>query len=953
MPKPRNDHAHSWQHIWIPTIPLRGVLILPFVLLLSVTVGLIGWLSIRNGEHAIHEVASQLRHEVSNRILERLYDYLSTPHIINHINADAVQLNVLMPQDYITWQQVLAEQLDLFSDLSFIQLGTEQGHYLGMGRLADESLVLEKTVPVADGVIYQQHQVNNNGEPIELRKQVDHYDITTQAWYQTALQNQAIGWSEVHHLPSTQQLGLIATRAFTEDTDGQATGFFVSHLPLARISEFLQRVKVGWVGEVFITDRNGLLLASSSDKSPFIRSSDYQGTLRVAAIDSPEPLVRETAKFLTDYFGSLSEIEKQAEQLKIIQQLEFTRNGIRHFVQITPFRDGRGLDWLIIIVAPETAFLETIHHHSDITVLIALIALMIALLIGSLTSRWITKPIQYLKVASQKLAAGHWEQRLPTERRDEIGALAQSFSSMALQLRDSFNRLERFNQSLEELVDIRTQELSATVAELEKARYQAESANRAKSEFLANMTHELLTPMNAILGFTQLLQLDSNLRSDQQESLKMVEESGQQLLKLINEVLEIAKLETGQAGLIPQNFDFHQLLHHIKERVRIRAEHKGLEVIFERNSELPQYLRADASKLAEILFNLLDNALKFTESGYIALRVSYQTKALQTHRLFFEIADTGQGIEDFQQDSLFEGLSLNTKQRGAGLSLCITRQYIRMMGGDIQVNSQVGEGSVFAFDVQVELAALEDITHHQTHHVNQRVIGLVPNQPHYKLLVVEDRQENRLLLTQLLKTVGFHVEEAVNGEQAVEICQMLEPDLIWMDLRMPVMDGFAAMQQIKAHPCSKDIVIIALTANAATQERQAILEAGFADLVIKPFKESTIFNKLAEHLGVQYIYDTPTTNPLAEILEIPTAPVLTAEALSKLSETWLREMQLAAAQVDSELAMAQLELIMESHPELVTPLTQLVQDFNFEEILELTRQALNLAGVLESDLPGL
>jgi len=953
MPKSRNDHAHSWQHTWLPTIPLRSVLILPFVLLLSVTIGSIGWLSIRNGEHAIHEVASQLRHEVSNRILERLYDYLSTPHIINHINADAVQLNVLTPQDYTTWQQVLTEQLDLFSDLSFIQLGTEQGGYLGMGRLADGSLVLEKTVTAVDEVIYQQYQANTEGQPVELRKQVTDYDITAQTWYQTARQNQAIGWSEVHHLPSTQQLGLIATRAFTQGTDERAIGFFVSHLPLANISEFLQRVKVGWVGEVFITDRNGLLLASSSDRSPFIRSPDYQGTRRVAAIDSPEPLIRDTAKFLTDYFGNLSEIEKQADQLKIIQQLEFTRDNVRHFVQITPFRDGRGLDWLIILVAPETAFLETIHHHSDITILIALIALMIALLMGSLTSRWITKPIQDLKVASQKLAAGHWEQRLPTERRDEIGALAQSFSSMALQLRDSFNRLERFNQSLEELVDIRTQELSATVAELEKARYQAESANRAKSEFLANMTHELLTPMNAILGFTQLLQLDNNLRADQQESLQMVEASGQQLLKLINEVLEIAKLETGQAGLIAQNFDFHQLLHHVKERVRIRAEHKGLEVAFERSTELPQYLRADASKLAEILFNLLDNALKFTDSGYIALRVAYQTKALHTHRLFFEIEDTGQGIEDFQQDSLFEGLSLNTKQRGAGLSLCITRQYIRMMGGDIQVKSQVGEGSIFTFDVQVELAALEDAMHQQTRYTHQRVLGLVPNQPRYKLLVVEDRQENRLLLTQLLKTVGFQVEEAVNGEEAVAICQTLEPDLIWMDLRMPVMDGFAAMQKIKAHPCSKNILIIALTANAGAQEREAILAAGFADLVIKPFKESTIFSKLAEHLGVQYIYETPTTTPLADIVETPTIPVLTAEALSALSETWLREMQLAAAQVDSELAMAQLELIMDAHPELAAPLIQLVQDFNFEEILELTRQALNLAGILESDLPGL
>jgi PAS domain S-box-containing protein len=335
------------------------------------------------------------------------------------------------------------------------------------------------------------------------------------------------------------------------------------------------------------------------------------------------------------------------------------------------------------------------------------------------------------------------------------------------------------------------------ITHLQEARRAAEAANQAKSAFLANMSHELRTPLNAILGFTQLMDRDPNLTAEQQENLGIINRSGEHLLALINEVLEMSKIEAGRVTLEENSFDLYRLLDGLEEMFRLRARDKGLALSFERAENVPQYVRTDEGKLRQVLSNLLGNAVKFTQEGGVALRVGTKDEGRRTKdqppsvvrrsSLVFEVEDTGPGMAPEELavvfDPFVQATSGQQPQEGTGLGLSISQQYVRLMGGDITVSSEVGRGSLFQFDVQAGLADAAEV---QAAQPRRRVLGLEPNQPIYRLLVAEDKETNRQLLVKLLEPLGFEVQEAVNGQEAIEVWERWEPHLIWMDMRMPV-----------------------------------------------------------------------------------------------------------------------------------------------------------------------
>ncbi|MBD2449036.1 PAS domain S-box protein [Nostoc sp. FACHB-152] len=528
-------------------------------------------------------------------------------------------------------------------------------------------------------------------------------------------------------------------------------------------------------------------------------------------------------------------------------------------------------------------------------------------------------------------------------------------------------------QRVSELIAIGRSRHKAEEA-LRIAKEAAETANRSKSAFLANMSHELRTPLNAILGFAQLMERDTTLTQRQRDSLAIINRSGEHLLNLINDVLEMSKIEAGRVVLQPKSFDLYGLLQNLQDMFRVRAEAKNLTLAFELAPNLPQYIFTDESKLRQILINLLSNAIKFTSTGGVTLVakigkndqkseitanifspselrkiLSIETTALAKnesqstneadHSFFisFEIADTGLGIAEDELDSLFQPFvqtaSGSQAREGTGLGLTISRQFVQLMGGDIQLKSAVGHGSTFYFDIKIELAQSLEIAP-QT--VPRKVIALAPGQPVYRILIVDDRKDNCDLLTQLFNTIGFETLAAANGQEAIALWQAWHPHLIWMDMRMPIMDGYEATRQIRAmeqvqiqssNPKPRT-VIIALTASAFEEQRSNILAAGCDDLIRKPFREEVLFNKIVEFLRVNYIYAQEQEN---------TAPLTSVhpQDLMIMPDEWRNALYQAAIQVDAEVILQLIAQIPETHLALFERLTDLVNRFCFDEIIEL------------------
>lgn len=472
--------------------------------------------------------------------------------------------------------------------------------------------------------------------------------------------------------------------------------------------------------------------------------------------------------------------------------------------------------------------------------------------------------------------------------------------------------------------------------QLAKAKEIAENANLAKSRFLANMSHELRTPLNAVLGFTQLMQRDESLSPENKQNLTIINRSGQNLLELIDDILEMSKIEAGQITLNENSFDLYYLLDSLEEMFSLKAKSRSLDLILNRDPDLPQYIKTDEGKLRQVLINLLSNAIKFTPEGSVSL---YAKTTTQKNRLYFAVEDTGVGISPDEIDKLFNPFEQTEagrkSQEGTGLGLPISQNFVRLMGGELVVMTNIDRGTTFSFEIAFKLVETSEIARTQ----KLRVIGLEANQPQYRILVVDDRLESRILLTKLLSSVGFQVKEAENGQAAITIWQNWEPHLIWMDMRMPILDGYEATRIIKAHTKGQAIAIIALTASAFEEERHLVLDAGCDDFVRKPFSEEVLWEKMAQHLGVRYIYAEP--NALPTVAKNASAWELSPESLKVMPAEWLEQVYQAADRVNNKLLFGLIEQIPPEHKYLATELANLVSNFRCDKILDLIEGSRN------------
>ncbi|MEG3921689.1 AAA family ATPase [Microcoleus sp. T3_A4] len=508
--------------------------------------------------------------------------------------------------------------------------------------------------------------------------------------------------------------------------------------------------------------------------------------------------------------------------------------------------------------------------------------------------------------------------------------------------------LADYNRTLEQQVSDRTLELQREIIERQRAEDAAQQANRAKSTFLANMSHELRTPLNAILGFSQLMNRSSNLLQEQQEHLSIITRSGEHLLELINQVLDLSKIEAGRTTLNETNFDLHRLLDDIENMFQLPAEKKGLQLLVERMVDVPQYVRTDEIKLRQILINLISNAIKFTSEGGIYVKIKNQDLAQQ---ICFEIEDTGAGIDVSELDKIFEAF-VQTKtgeesQQGTGLGLTIARSFVQLMGGEMTVSSRAGGGTIFKFDIKVNSVESAD---RQREQPTRRVMAIAPNQPRYRIIVADDAFDNRQLLVKLLSAIGFEVYEAKNGREAIEKWEQYSPHLIFMDMRMPVMDGYEATKQIKegnhrgiaptenedfvgvVPPCLPQTAIIAITASSFEEEKAVVLSIGCDDFIRKPFREANIFDALHKHIGVQFVFEELNAAPSFTENEVN---VLTKTAFSELPPQLVANLQQAISNLDLEQMQIVISQIREINQPLARASAACIKNFQYEQLLNL------------------
>ncbi|MBD1828263.1 ATP-binding protein [Microcoleus vaginatus GB1-A2] len=510
--------------------------------------------------------------------------------------------------------------------------------------------------------------------------------------------------------------------------------------------------------------------------------------------------------------------------------------------------------------------------------------------------------------------------------------------------------------------------LEFSQAALEHAAERAAIANRAKSQFLANMSHELRTPLNAILGFTQLMNRSPDIPEEFQEHLGIISRSGEHLLTLIDDVLQMSRIEAGQLLLSRSCFNLHRLLGSINEMFSLKAPEKGLYLSSEWDATVPRYVFGDQAKLRQILINLLGNAIKFTTTGSIVLRArafssndmasgtncDCATNPLDiqpTITLCLEVEDTGSGISPSDLESIFDAFMQTDRgrhDRGTGLGLSISRQFARLMGGDITVRSTLDQGSTFTCKVVLELPKSLDLEESET---SDRIIGLQPGQSIYRILVAEDVPENRQLLVTLLESVGFEVCAVENGAEAIARWQTWHPDLILMDIQMPVMDGYEATRQIRSqqssvisHGPSADTReqmsqdnrpmtrIIALTAYAFEDDRTASLQVGCDDYMAKPFTEATLFDKIAHHLGARYCY-AKKVPPKSSA----SPPKIFTPDLKAMPSQWIAEVHEAALDLNDNQLYELIAQIPKEKQDFIEAMTSLVDNFQLEAIANLTQ----------------
>lgn len=980
-------------------VPLRTVLIVPFVLQIVGAVGLVGYLSFMNGQKAVNDLATRLRSEISDRIDQHLDTYLATPHQINQMNRDAIDLGLLNLSDFQSTGRYFWKQMKVF-DVGYICYGNINGEYIGVERLENGSILINEVPPSNLGKLYI-YATDNQGKRTKL-KAIKDWNPHTEAWYTDAVKAGKPIWSQIYQWEDKPEIISISASYPIYNQQKQIIGVLsIDHL-LSQISSYLKNLKISKSGKTFLLERSGLLVASSTKERPF-KVVDGEA-MRVKASESKDPLIRLTTQYLTQKFSNLSQIDRS-------EQLHFKIAGQRQFIQVTPWRDQLGLDWLIVVVVPESDFMAQINANTDTTIALCLAALVVAIISCILTAQWVTRPILRLNAAAKALAQGQWEQLIEVERSDELGDLAKSFGSMSGQLKQLFTTLEANNSEMKALnealhqsesrltqfldavpvgvtvhdargkicyanttaqsilgrgiiseespaqltevyqiyladtdqlcplerlpalralngesltiddlaihreekiipvearatpifdekgaiayaivafTDITQRKQAETerihfTEELERKNQALQHLDELKDEFLANTSHELRTPLNGMIGIAESMMdgATGKLSELQQKNLLLIAQSGRRLAALVNDILDFSKLKHKTIELQLKSVGMREIVEVVLNLSQPLIKNKKLQLI---NSIPPNLTpaEADENRLQQILYNLVGNAIKFTDSGIVEISANLQAgeavleidnteiNSLRKPQIQITVSDTGIGIPEDKLDRIFESFeqadgSTAREYGGTGLGLAVTKKLVELHGGSIQVKSKVGVGSRFTFTLTAALGQSSELNNlsysscllpaisklNEEESIPPSYLNKEDQGQQFQIMIVDDEPVNLQVLINHLSLQNYAITQANNGIEALAMIERgFKPDLVLLDVMMPRMTGYEVCQKLREQFPAYELPVVMLTAKNQVTDLVEGFSVGANDYLTKPISKNELFARIKTHLSL-------------------------------------------------------------------------------------------------------
>ena len=888
-----------------PRSSIKHQIVFSFIVLLGIIFGISSYFVYVNWLGSVEQATQKILENVGDRVYRQIDRFVDIPLNINNHNVLPIRRKLVdladdRNRDLFLANQIKTSPLDVYS----FTYGTENGHFFGARRNPQNEIEIYKNNEATDGK-NRYYKANPDLTTGVLVMETARFDPRSRDWYQTAKKQREPYFSPVYPHFVMNDLAISAVEPIYADS-GELLGVLGTHLTLSRLNQFLRISAEDYDGIVYVVEaESGELVANSQAKANFRQIGPQQmERIKLEQIEIPE--------VVQAYHGWKS------EQIRGFSSRQW-------FVRAQPY-ERLGLNWLIIAAVPQEPYMAPLRQGIYYSLLITLLVVILAIFLYVKSTDVVLKPIRNLIQTTERFTAGEFAERAAVFHDDEIGILSRAFNKMADEICQLIN-------SLEDKIKDRTSELEQMNRLARQAQMEAQEANETKGAFLANMSHELRTPLSAILGYSELLQGDGGLSKRNGEYVATIHRSGLHMLTLINDVLDIAKIESKKMTLSNVVFDLAGQVDDVTNMLKVRADAKRLEYLVAGIDRLPRSVQGDATKLRVVLLNLIGNAIKFTERG--SVHVDFSATAANEGEILFAVAveDTGSGIDPTEQEKLFQFFSQTESgrlsQSGTGLGLAISQEYVRMMGGEIRVTSQVGAGSRFSFEIVLKLA--EGEVKYAPTGALRRVVGLKDGRKAPRVLVAEDTEENRTLLVRQLGPLGMEIYSAADGQEAVDQFLRHQPDLIWMDIRMPVLDGIEATRRIKATAQGARTKIIAVSAHAFESEKDSLRAAGFDGFVAKPYQAAELCQTMAELLGLEYIYEM---EPESAGALGATAPIRSDAAL-ELPDELRQALRAAVIRLDVIEVNRLIHSLKESNPNAAAVLSQLANNLEYSQMLRL------------------